>query len=129
MHIQNRIESGIQNNKEVLFIVNEIDEYMQGHPAGKMITDSDELSFVYLFDQEEGYGYVHFSQAVWPLMVDVILNDLEPVISFGNNKIPLVSFKEELSMLLYNIEGNDNYGEAFTSAVEEAFKPILQRME
>ena len=25
-------------------------------------------------------------------------------------------------MLIYNIEGNDNYGEAFSSAVEQAFQ-------
>ena len=29
-------------------------------------------------------------------------------------------------MLVYNIEGNDNYGEAFTTAVEQEFEAFLQ---
>jgi hypothetical protein len=29
-------------------------------------------------------------------------------------------------MLIYNIEGNNNYGEAFSSAVESAFEEILK---
>ena len=44
----------------------------RGIPSGKMITDSDNLSFVYLLEVEEGYDHLHFTQAVWPLMVDVL---------------------------------------------------------
>ena len=129
MHSQNRIEKGFQIGQEVQFLLTSSTECLQGIPAGKMITDSDELSFVYLFDQEVGYGHVYFTQSVWPLMVEVLKSDLEPFLSFGETLIPLPRFKEELEMLIYNIEGNDNYGEAFSSAVEIAFKAILQHVE
>ena len=129
MQIQNRIEKGFKTDKEIQFILAASSECLQGVPAGKMITDSDELSFVYLFDQEVGYGHVHFTQSVWPLMVELLKNDLEPILSFGEELISLPGFKEELEMLIYNIEGNDNYGEAFSSAVELAFSAILQSVE
>ena len=38
-------------------------------------------------------------------------------------------FYEELEALIYNIEGNDNYGESFVSAVETAFQTILTNNE
>ena len=38
----------------------------------------------------------------------------------------LDGFIEELTMLIYNIEGNNNYGEAFSSAVELAFEEVLK---
>ena len=129
MNIKNRINSGLQKDEKILFLVAEQAEKPRGIPAGKMITDSDNLSFVYLLEVEEGYEHLHFTQAVWPLMVDVLTKNLDPVLSWKDEIISLPGFKDELTMLIYNIEGNDNYGEAFTSAVEQAFSPILQHME
>jgi Family of unknown function (UPF0738) len=129
VNIKNRINSGLQQDEKILFLVAEQAEKPRGIPAGKMITDSDNLSFVYLFEVEEGYEYLHLTRAVWPLMVDVLTKNLDPVLSWKDEIISLPGFKDELTMLIYNIEGNDNYGEAFTSAVEQAFSPILQHME
>lgn len=129
MNIKNRIDSGLRNNEQILFLVAEQAEKPQGIPAGKMITDSDNLSFVYLLEVEAGYEHLHLTQAVWPLMVDVLTTNLDPVLSWKDEIIPLPGFKEELTMLIFNIEGNDNYGEAFSSAVEQAFSSILQHME
>lgn len=129
MNIQNRIDSGIRNDEQILFLLAEQAEKPQGIPSGKMITDSDNLSFVYLLEAEEGYEHLHLTQAVWPLMVDVLNTNLVPVGSWKDEIIALPRFKDELTMLIYNIEGNDNYGEAFSSAVEQAFSSILQHME
>ena len=129
MTIQNQIDSGIQNGKEIRFLLAETKGNIQGVPSGKMITDSENFSFVYLFEVEEGYHHLHFTQEVWPLMVDVLKVDTEPVLSWKEELIPLLGFKDELTMLIYNIEGNDNYGAAFSSAVEQAFSPILQNVE
>ncbi|MBO0585996.1 hypothetical protein [Sporosarcina sp. E16_8] len=129
MNIKNRIDSGLRNDEQILFIVAEQVEKPHGIPSGKMITDSDNLSFVYLLEAEEGYEHLHFTQAVWPLMVDVLTTNLNPMISWKDELISLPGFKDELTMLIYNIEGNDNYGEAFSSAVEKAFSSILQQME
>ncbi|MEK4406638.1 MULTISPECIES: hypothetical protein [Sporosarcina] len=129
MNIKNRIDSGLRNDEQILFLVAEQAEKPQGIPAGKMITDSDNLSFVYLLEVEAGYEHLHLTQAVWPLMVDVLTTNLDPVLSWKDEIIPLPGFKDELTMLIFNIEGNDNYGEAFSSAVEQAFSSILQHME
>jgi hypothetical protein len=48
------------------------------------------------------------------------------VVTFDENTVSLNGFIEELTMLIYNIEGNNNYGEAFSSAVESAFEEILK---
>jgi hypothetical protein len=129
VNIQNRIDSGLRNDGQVLFILAEQAQRPQGIPSGKMITDSDNLSFVYLLEAEEGYEHLYFTQAVWSLMVDVLKTDSVPSLSWKDELIALPGFKDELTMLIYNIEGNDNYGEAFSSAVEQAFSLILQPME
>lgn len=129
MSILNRIDSGIQNGEEIRFLLTETAEGLAGNPSGKMITDSDAFSFVYLFDVEDGYNYYHFPQIVWPLMVDVLKTDADPILSWNGGEVTLTGFKDELAMLIFNIEGNDNYGEAFSSAVEHAFSSILQSVE
>jgi len=126
VNIKNRIDSGLRNDEQILFLTA---EKPSGIPSGKMITDSDNLSFVYLLEVEEGYEHLHFTQKVWPLMVDVLTTNLDPMLSWKDEIILLPGFKDELTMLIYNIEGNDNYGEVFSSAVEQAFSSILQHME
>jgi Family of unknown function (UPF0738) len=127
--IQNQIDSGIQDGEEIRFLLDETADQPQGIPSGKMITDSDDLSFVYLLEVEKGYRQLHFTQAVWPLMVDVLKSGVDPVLAWKDEVIRLSGFKDELSMLIYNIEGNDNYGEAFSSAVEQAFHDILHDVD
>ncbi|MBE1556939.1 hypothetical protein [Sporosarcina limicola] len=129
MRIQHRIDSGNLNGEEIRFILAETGESLKGAPSGKMITDSDEYSFVYLFEEEEGYHYIHFTQEVWPLMVEALQSEMDPVLSFKERLVSLIGFRDELTMLIYNIEGNDNYGETFSSAVEQAFSSILQHVE
>ena len=50
----------------------------------------------------------------------------ETLVTDGTTTLPLPNFKEELTALLFNIEGNDNYGTAFVEQVEAVFKDILQ---
>lgn len=122
------INSGVQNGTEIRFLLEEA-AIAEIKPAGKMITDSEKKSFVYLIDEEEGYGQIHFTQGVWPLMVDVLKAKNDPVLSYGEKDIQLINFVEELTMLIFNIEGNNNYGEAFSSAVEEVFAEVLKSIE
>ena len=129
MRIQNRVTKGQQHNDTIRFHLDGTAEQPLGKPAGKMITDSDEMSFVYLMDDIEGYAHIHFPQEVWAFMVEALRSEEEPMLQWNEKSIPLPGFKEELTMLIYNIEGNDNYGEAFTTAVEQEFQAILQRIE
>lgn len=124
-----RVKNGIQNGQEILFLLDEKMNAPKGVPSGKMITDSDEMSFVYLFESQDDYEPIHFTQAVWPLMVKTLQGKAEPVLAWKDGTVPLEGFLDELQMLIYNIEGNGNYGEEFSSAVEEAFSVILQSAE
>lgn len=94
-------------------------------PAGKMITDSEKMSFVYLVDEEDEYGHIYFPQSVWEAMILSLKSEKDPYIEVHNKKITLKNFNEELMMLIFNIEGNYNYGEAFSVAVEKSFHDIL----
>ncbi|WP_253724478.1 hypothetical protein [Sporosarcina sp. HYO08] len=123
------VNNGIQNGQEIQFLLSEEMNGPKGVPSGKMITDSDEVSFVYLFEDQDIYEPIHFTQAVWPLMVKALQEKAEPMLVWQDKAVPLKGFLDELQMLIYNIEGNGNYGEEFTSAVEEAFSVILQSAE
>lgn len=129
MRIQNRVIKGQQNGDTIEFLLGEEAGRPNGTPANKMITDSDEIAFVYLMDDEEGYAYIHFPRETWPLMLQSLDAATDPSLKWNDEIIPLPGFKEELTMLIYNIEGNDNYGEAFTTAVEQEFEAFLQRID
>lgn len=129
MSIQIQIDGVIRDAGEIRFLMAETAAEPQGTPSGKMITDSENLSFVYLLEVEEGYRHLHFTQAMWPLMMDVLKSDCNPVLAWKDKVIALDGFKDELTMLIYNIEGNDNYGEEFSSAVEQAFHDILHDVD
>ncbi|MGN7387057.1 hypothetical protein [Sporosarcina sp. SAFN-015] len=128
MRIQNRVINGQQSGDDILFLLEAEADRPTGVPAKKMITDSEEHSFVYLMDEDEGYTYIHFPKETWPYMALVLEAGTDPVLMWNDEKIPLPGFVEELTMLVYNIEGNDNYGEAFTTAVEQEFEAFLQNI-
>jgi len=119
------VDSGVQNGSEIRFLLQEEPTNLDVKAGGQLITDSDNLSFVYLMDSQEGYTYVQFPKTVWPLLAISLSSDQDPEIAWGHSVIQLSNFREELEMLIFNIEGNHNYGVEFTEAVEEAFKEQL----
>lgn len=125
MSMQIEVLKGIQQGNEIEFSFDETSPIKSVIPAGKMITDSEKMTFVYLLDDGDVYGHVHFKQDVWPLMVEAVKLDTDPVLIVNKEKIKLPQFVEELTMLIFNIEGNNNYGESFSKAVEETFAEIL----
>lgn len=126
MSMQNEVLKGVQKDNEIQFTLAESSPTISLIPAGKMITDSKKMTFVYLIDNEETYGHVHFKQEFWPLMLHAIKLNKDPVILINDEKIQLIQFVDELKMLIFNIEGNHNYGELFSIAVEEAFAEVLK---
>ncbi|MDX1807226.1 MAG: hypothetical protein R3267_09395 [Paenisporosarcina sp.] len=119
------VDSGVQNGTDIRFLLQEEPEELDVTAGGQLITDSDAMSFVYLMDSAEGYTYVLFPKIVWPLLAISLTGEEEPVLAWGANDIRLTNFREELEMLIFNIEGNHNYGEDFSSAVEDIFKEHL----
>lgn len=126
MPITFQIQSGVQLENDIRFTLEDVPKQLNIKPGGQMITDSDTLAFVYLLEGESEYHYLKFGQDVWPLLVNTLKAEEDPVLQIGEQIIVLEKFKEELEMLIFNIEGNDNYGTDFALAVENAFKEILK---
>lgn len=115
----------VVDEKLLTFSVNEKVEHDKMKPAGQLIADSDQFAFVYLCDTGEAYAYIRFEPIVWPVLVEVLLKEQDPTLHIGEEVMTLPHFFEELQMLVYNIEGNGNYGDTFVTEVERAFEQIL----
>lgn len=118
------VEKSTIQDSHICFELENQDE-IQWQPAGQMITDSDDMAFIYLMDEKDGYSYVKFPQSIWPVLVETLQSKENPILKWGTEQIELVNFQEELQSLIYNIEGNYNYGEIFTTAVEKTFAKLL----
>ncbi len=106
--------------------LNDIDEEKQFQPAGQVLADSDNKSFIYLLEDGEQYSYLSLPNTLWKDLVELLKTEQDPYLQIGNQTIELQGFNEELRALVYNIEGNDNYGNDFVLLVEEIFKSILK---
>ncbi|GEK34293.1 hypothetical protein KSI01_18260 [Kurthia sibirica] len=95
-------------------------------PAGRVITDSDDLAFIYTIDENDAFSYLVFKQPLWNSLVAVIESETDPVVVVEDQQIVLTGFFDEIQSLIYNIEGNSNYGDTFVTAVENVFAAILE---
>lgn len=86
--------------------------------SGQVIVDSDACAFIYIVEEDGAYNYLSFPQEVWPALVEIVLTKEDPYLVQDKK---LVQFAEELDYLLWNIQGNDNYGQQFVEAVEKQF--------
>lgn len=120
------VHSGIQLENDIRFTLELLPNNSHIKAAGQMITDSDSMAFIYLLEDEAGYHYLKFGQEVWPLLVNTLKAVEDPSLQLADKELTLHGFKEELNMLIFNIEGNDNYGADFSKAVEQAFSEILK---
>lgn len=128
MENQNKVMGYEVKDDRIHFFLDPDAKWPLGNPAGKMLTDTDRDSFVYAFDHEDSYRYVHFPKESWGGLVEMLLRGIEPVLCWEDQGASLENAKEELQALIYNIEGNDNYGEAFSRSVEEIFRPVLEQV-
>lgn len=120
------IEKFKQVNNTLHFILNENEVDLQFKPAKQVIVDSDDFAFIYLVDAGQDYSYLRFSPTIWPQLVSILKEQQNPILNWGEQFIVLEDFVDELQMLVFNIEGNNNYGQQFAKAVEEAFTLILK---
>lgn len=121
-----KIESAQSIHNELHFSLNENETNIQIQPAGQVLTDSDNCSFIYLVEEGESYSYLSFPEVLWPYLVELLKLNEDPFLRLENGQIKLHNFTDELQMLIYNIKGNDNYGTEFVEAVEQSFQEILQ---
>lgn len=112
-------------HNEFHFILNESSIQIPFKPTGQVIADSDNEAFIYIVEEGNRFSYISFPKAIWPPLVELVKQAKDPYLRVGSEEIQLTNFFEELHMLLFNIEGNSNYGEAFVFAVEEAFEEVF----
>ncbi len=110
----------IQN--DIYFSLNNTESTLQLQPAGQLLADSDNEAFIYIVEEAGQYSYLSFPKAVWSGLVQVLQTGRDPYLS---PQLELTNFYEELEALIWNIQGNDNYGEEFVQAVEDSFTVIL----
>ncbi len=91
-------------------------------PTKQVIVDSDTHAFLYIVEEDSEYSYVRFDEKMWPYLLGMVQRGVDPVLQHADGQLELVQFAEELEGLLYNIEGNSNYGETFVTKVETAFQ-------
>ena len=113
-------EAKIENNELFLStnIENDLGDFA---PTGQMLVDSDQLSFVYIVDQEDGYHYITIPEPTWSVIQDGLRAGLETFLTNKSGKLKLDSFQSEMEYLIENITGNSNYGEEMVAKVEQVF--------
>lgn len=113
-------EAKVENNE--LHLYANIDADLGNlSPTGQMLVDSDQLSFVYIVDQEAGYRYVTIPEGTWSVIQDGLRAGLDTFLTNKSGKLKLDSFQSEMEYLIENITGNSNYGEEMVAKVEQVF--------
>jgi hypothetical protein len=123
------IENHVDIHNKITFSVNEKAQHIQISPAGQVIVDSDQYAFIYIVEEDGEFSYLHFGENTWSALTKMLQRGEDPLLSIGNQTIELQQFHEELEGLIYNIEGNSNYGEEFVARVETAFQVFLANDE
>ena len=74
------------------------------------------VAFAYTLDDGKAYAYLIFVQETWTMLHE---NTTKKIII--NDELELTEFHQELTYILDNIKGNNNYGKEFVATVEETF--------
>ena len=91
--------------------------------TAQMITDSDNISFIYIIDVNNQFVYVSTGEKFWMDLKEALDGEYGVYLQLGDRTLQLEGFLEELQYLIDNIEGNANYGEEMVTAVEKCFLP------
>ncbi|WP_042472363.1 UPF0738 family protein [Bacillus ndiopicus] len=110
-----------QIHNDIYFSLHDNEHGIQIQPTGQVIVDSDNMAFIYIVEEEGAYSYLSFPQTVWAGLLQIVQNKRDPFLS---PDLALPNFTEELEYLLWNIQGNENYGKEFVQAIEEQFSII-----
>lgn len=110
----------IEKNELVLTTESEI-QIADLTATGQMLVDSDQLSFIYIVEMEDGYQYVSIPEVTWNVIHEGLVAGLDASLTANGSKLSLTGFREEMNYLIANITGNSNYGEEMVAKVEQVF--------
>lgn len=116
-------------HNDVYFILNEKIQDIQIQVTGQVIVDTDHAAFIYLVEEDGQYSHIRFPQEMWPQLVFVLKEKNDPYLYVGAETLRLENFVAELQALLFNIEGNSNYGDVFVADVEDIFAEVFTENE
>ncbi|WP_062048081.1 hypothetical protein [Bacillus sp. JCM 19034] len=92
------------------------------NPGERMLVDSDQLEFLYILENEEGYYYLAFAKPIWESLNKLRKQEHRCIVHLHEKvKLELTKFVDELEYLVSNIEGNGNYGVEMEEAVRYMF--------
>lgn len=114
-------------HSEIYFILNEKKQLSQLQSTGQVIVDSDNEAFLYIIEENEAYSYLSFGKNVWSRLLQMLLAEQKAYLKVEDGLLPLQQFADELQGLLYNIEGNSNYGDQFVENIEKAFAEFFNK--
>ena len=103
--------------KMMAFIASQKNLQRDSEEVGQMLVDSDNYGFAYLLDDGQSYSYLILFRKHGRCCMRIEINESLLIII-----LELKHFQEELDYVLNNIEGNNNYGKEFVSAVEKTFE-------
>lgn len=90
--------------------------------GGRMLVDSDQLSFIYVMETDTELIYIGIPHEAWGHLSAALTNELTVILQAEENRtFELASLHTELAYLLDNIQDNSNYGEEMLKAVEASF--------
>ena len=88
----------------------------------QILADSDNISFIYIAEQNDDYTYISLPETVWTELKKALDGQMRVFASDRNHdRIELAGFHEELGDLIENIRGNSNYGNEMVEKVENIF--------
>ncbi|BDG34820.1 UPF0738 family protein [Saccharococcus caldoxylosilyticus] len=113
----------VERKDRRLYLINDHPPFSleEARPKGHMLVDSDHLSFIYILETDEDFIYVAIPYEFWNDVKQALAEEAAVVLKSGELELELTSFKEELTYLIENIDGNANYGEQMEQAVKEIF--------
>ncbi|MGF2615371.1 hypothetical protein FZC84_18455 [Rossellomorea vietnamensis] len=108
---------------EEKLILHSSERFSEQHlkPAGQVIVDSDNYSFVYLAESDEDYVLLHIQEGCWTALKEGFKQNIPVVANLGETTFELEGLHHELDYLIENIEGNSNYGDEMVKKVESVF--------
>jgi hypothetical protein len=113
----------VERKDRQLYLINDHPPFSleEARPKDHMLVDSDHLSFIYILETDEDFIYVAIPYEFWRDVKQALAEEAAVVLKSGGLELELTSFKEELTYLIENIDGNANYGEQMEQAVKEIF--------
>lgn len=102
-------------------IENEVANINECSEVGTMIADSDQISLLYIIEENEEFVYISIPSRYWNVLKKALDEEKSVFLQNEGNSMPLTQWNDELSFIVQNVEGNLNYGSEFVEQIQNVF--------